>query len=573
MTYRIRDLGIISDRHSGAVIAKNGDVCWYCPGQFDSPSLFASLLDNEKGGVWSVNLPGNYETKRRYIEDSSVLETHFQSENDAFTLTDWMPLDDEFSGICRLFSSSSSSKKNTLIPAPGYGQDELKIRKINKTTININDNVFLMVSHPVMLEKEKIIFEIPANVKGWAVLADRQMKLDEGSLKSSLQKTRQNWNELNEGFSYEGPYKKEMLDSLRAIRQVTHRESGGIIAALTTSLPEVPGGERNYDYRYVWLRDASMIVSALTRAKINSEDEKRFLDFICSARGNLKDYSATPFVTVTKKAAPAESYLDFSGYLNSRPVRIGNNANEQLQLDAGSNILLAAKLIYGNTNTRDHWQVVEEIADFLAENWQQDDYGIWEEDIARQFTSSKVIMAVALEFISEYTENKSQKKRWLEAGKAIRDFVKSNCITRSGSYAVFAESEEVDITATLFPEWDYCPADTPEMMQTVKELEKKFSKNDLVYRNLLLFDEKKEGAFLAANFWMAQYWIMRKNIRKSKRYIEAALRYQNDLGLFAEEADPDSDAMLGNIPQSFVHASCIGAIIDFNNAFGKDPEN
>ncbi|MCF8402038.1 MAG: hypothetical protein K9G45_11805, partial [Bacteroidales bacterium] len=149
-------------------------------------------------------------------------------------------------------------------------------------------------------------------------------------------------------------------------------------------------------------------------------------------------------------------------------------------------------------------------------------------------------------------------------------FVKNNCITKSGSYAVFAGSEEVDITATLFPEWDYCPADTPEMVQTVKELEENFSNNDLVYRNLLLFDEKKEGAFLAANFWMAQYWIMRKNIEKSKRYIDAALKYQNDLGLFAEEADPGSDTMLGNIPQSFVHASCIGAIIDFSNAFGNE---
>ncbi|HKK10708.1 MAG TPA: glycoside hydrolase family 15 protein [Bacteroidales bacterium] len=174
----------------------------------------------------------------------------------------------------------------------------------------------------------------------------------------------------------------------------------------------------------------------------------------------------------------------------------------------------------------------------------------------------------------QYIENssaddESQKKRWLENANAIRHFVKNNCITHSGSYAVFSGSDEVDITATLFPEWDYCPADTPEMVHTVKELEENFSKNDLVYRNLLLFDEEKEGAFLAANFWMAQYWIMRKNIRKSKRYIEAALKYQNDLGLFAEEADPDSDAMLGNIPQSFVHASCIGAIIDFNNAFGN----
>ncbi len=571
MTYRIRDLGVISDRRSGAVIAKNGDVCWYCPGQFDNPSLFAALLDSRKGGVWKINIQGSSKIERHYIENSSVLETRFQTENDAFTITDWMPMHEDFSGICRLFSASSSSKENTISPAPGYGQETVNIRKIDDTTISINNTYFLMVSHPLKAEKEKIVFQIPANEQGWAVLTDKKMKISGNeALERSLQSTLKSWEEVSSGFSDDGTYKKEMLDSLRAIRQMTHEESGGIIAALTTSLPEVPGGERNYDYRYVWLRDASMIVSALTRAGTNGKDEKRFLDFICSARGNIKDYSTTPFVTVMKKAAPAEKFLDFSGYLNSKPVRIGNNANEQLQLDAGSNILLAAKLIYGNSDTRNHWHVVEEIADFLAANWQKDDFGIWEEDIARQFTSSKVIMTVALKFIAEYSHDESQKKCWLEATIAIRRFIENNCLTSTGIYAVFAGSEEVDITATLFPEWDYCPADSPAMILTVKELEKNFSKNDLVYRNLLLFDEKKEGTFLAANFWMAQYWIMRKDIQKSKRYIEAALNYQNDLGLFAEEADPDSDTMLGNILQSFVHASCIGAIIDFNNAFGKD---
>ncbi|MFW6370058.1 MAG: glycoside hydrolase family 15 protein [Bacteroidota bacterium] len=574
MFYKIRDLGVISDRRSGAVIAKNGDVCWYCPRQFDNPSLFASLLDSKNGGVWSVNPGKTYNTERKYIDNSSILETRFHSGTDEFKVTDWMPLQDDFFGICRLFSTSTVTRENILTPAPGYGQDKVQIRKMDNTKISINNNYFLMLSHPARVEDRKIVFEVPANEEGWAVLADREMKLTGNErIMKSLQHTLKNWTELGSDFNYEGPYKKDMLDSLRAIRQVTHEESGGIIAALTTSLPEVPGGERNYDYRYVWLRDASMIVSALTRAKINSEDERRFLDFICSARGYVKDYSTTPFVTVTKKAAPPERYLNFDGYMDSKPVRVGNNANEQLQLDAGSNILLAAKLIYGNTHSRDHWSVVAEIADFLAENWQQDDYGIWEEDIARQFTSSKVIMAVALRFISDYTEDDLQKKRWLDAKNAISHFIESECITNSGSYAVFAGSQEVDITATLYPEWEYCPADTPEMIQTVKELEEHYCERNLVYRNLLLFDEKKEGAFLAANFWMAQYWIMRDDYNKSKRYIDTALKYRNDLGLFAEEADPTSEAMLGNFPQSFVHASCIGAIIDFKNAFGNDSKD
>ena len=501
MSYTIRNLAVISDRRTAAIIDKYGDICWYCPGQFDEPSLFASLLDSKNGGVWSVNPGKTYNTERKYIDNSSILETRFHSVHDEFTVTDWMPLQEDFSGVCRLFSASAIARENTLFPAPGYGQEEVKIRKIDNTKISINNTWFLMLSHPARIENGKIVFEVPANEKGWAILADREIKLSGNErLMMSLQNTFKNWTKLSSDFNYEGSYKNDLLDSLRAIRQVTHEESGGIIAALTTSLPEVPGEERNYDYRYVWLRDASMIVSALTRAKINGEDEKRFLDFICSARGNVKDYSTTPFVTVAKKAAPPERYLNFEGYMDSKPVRVGNNANEQLQLDAGSNILLAAKLIYGNTHTRDHWSVVAEIADFLAENWQQDDYGIWEEDIARQFTSSKVIMSVALRFISDYTEDDAQKKRWLDAKKAINHFIENECITSSGSYAVFAGSQEVDITATLFPEWDYCRADTPEMIQTVKELEEHYCKNNLVYRNLLLFDEKKRGCLFGRKF-------------------------------------------------------------------------
>ncbi|HKK10496.1 MAG TPA: glycoside hydrolase family 15 protein, partial [Bacteroidales bacterium] len=436
MNYKIRNLGVISDRRSAAIIDKRGDICWYCPEQFDNPSLFASLLDAEKGGVWSLNLHDKYKVERGYIGNSSILETRFRTKGDTFTVTDWMPLNDDFLGICRVFSSSSVSRKNILAPAPGYGRETLEIRNINDTTISINNKYFLMISHPAHVENGRISFEIPANESGWAILTDREMNIkDDRQLKKSLQKTQNGWEELSSDFSYEGSYKKDMFDSLRAIRQVTHQESGGIIAALTTSLPEVPGGERNYDYRYVWLRDASMIVSALTRAQTNGKDQKRFLDFICSARGNVKDYSTTPFVTVNKQAAPAEEYLNFSGHLSSKPVRVGNNANEQLQWDAGSNILLAAKLIYGNTNTRIHWKVVAEIADSLAENWHHDDYGIWEEDIARQFTSSKVITAVALRFISDYSKDGTQKKRWLETAKAIRHFVENNCITSSGSYA------------------------------------------------------------------------------------------------------------------------------------------
>ncbi|MFP4367756.1 MAG: glycoside hydrolase family 15 protein [Bacteroidales bacterium] len=569
MEYKIRNMGMIGDRKSGALIDLHGDICWYCPEQFDAPSFFGSLLNGEKGGVWSLQIKDDFRVKRKYLGNSNIIESTFYSEDESLTVTDWMPMNDDFTGICRFFSPTAFGVTNVITPAPGYGREKVRLKKISDNIITVNDKYYLSFSHQTGISNNQILFDIPSGEEAWAILSEgEQGDMRKDKIKGSLVKTREAWDEIASYVSYKGPYQEDVYDSLRAIRQLTHEESGGIIAALTTSLPEVPGGERNYDYRYVWLRDASMIVSALIRAGSKGEDEKRFLGFICSSRENIQDYSTTPFVTIHRKPAPPEQYLDFSGYMNSKPVRLGNNANEQLQLDAGSNILLAAKLIYENYNIRSHWDTVKEITSFLVHNWHKDDYGIWEEDIARQFTSSKVIMAVALEYISEYTTNKEQEKLWQNTAAKIRAFIQKECITSSGAYAVFAGSEEVDITSALFPEWGFCEADTPEMIKTISELEAGFCRNDLAYRNLLLFDERKEGAFLAASFWMAQYWIMRDNYVKSKGYIDAALKYKNDLGLFSEEADPDSETMLGNFPQSFVHASFIGAAIDFNAKFG-----
>ena len=570
MNYKIRNMGMIGNRQTGALIDLYGDICWYCPDQFDAPSFFASLLDDEKGGVWSLQIKENFNVKRRYIGNSNIIESTFQSGEDSLTLTDWMPLRADFTGVCRLFSPSFLTVTNLIVPAPGYGMEGVKLKKLNDNTITVNDKYYLTFSHYSRIKGKHILFDIPPGEEAWAVLSGEELGVEaDKKLKRSLKRTLEAWDEIASSFSYTGPYQEDVYDSVRAIRQLTHEKSGGIIAALTTSLPEVPGGERNYDYRYVWLRDASMIVSALTRAGSKGDDEKHFLDFICSSRINIKDYSRTPFVTIHGEPAQPEQYLNFSGYLNSKPVRIGNNANEQLQLDAGSNILLAAKLIYENYNVRTHWDTVKEIASFLGNNWDKDDYGIWEEDIARQFTSSKVIMAVALEYIAAHSTIEEQKHFWLDTASKIRNFIQKECITSYGAYAVFAGSEEVDITSALFPEWGFCEPDTQEMIETIAELESSFCENNLVYRNLLMFDEKKEGSFLAGNFWMAQYWIMRDNYTKSKSYIDAALKYKNDLGLFSEEADPWSETLLGNFPQSFVHAAFIGAAVDFNIAFGK----
>jgi GH15 family glucan-1,4-alpha-glucosidase len=312
-----------------------------------------------------------------------------------------------------------------------------------------------------------------------------------------------------------------------------------------------------------------MIVSALTRAGSDGFEERRFLDYICATRSNnpTAGLPLAPFSAVDMGPADEEVQLDhLTGYQDSRPVQVGNGAREQLQLDSYGNVLLAAKLIYGRFNTREHWDTVEALAEYLAGQWREPDYGIWEEREMRQYTSSKVITAVALEYIAEYCEDQGQEQRWRAAAADIREYVAAECINSEGAYAAVAGGEAVDVTAVLFPVWAYEAADTPAMLVTIAAIERDLADGDLYRRHLELYDEKKEGAFLASTIWVAQYWVMRGELGKTRRILNAVLEYSNDLGQISEMADTRNHRLLGNFPQTFVQAAFIGAVIDLKAA-------
>jgi len=568
---RLRDLALIGDRRTAALLTRHGDVMWYCPGRFDRPSLFAALLDTERGGAWRLELTSAEPAGRRYIEDSAVSETQFKSPNGPLTLTDFMPYGEGSpNGICRRLSPAPSDVTFALHPAPDYARRQATLRA-EGGAVQIDNRHVLYASHPLSVTNGVVRWTVPAGEQGWAALLDGEVdapSLDQ--LDVWLERTLESWREVASHTTYRGPYELEVAASLRALRLLTFEDNGGIIAAPTTSLPEVVGGERNYDYRYVWLRDAGMIVSALTRAGSDGTEERRFLKFICATnQRDIGDLPLAPFATLDGEAAPKEEKLDLAGYRNSQPVVIGNGANDQLQLDAYGNVLLAAKLIYGRFETREHWPLVARVADYLAENWAEPDYGIWEERDKRQYTSSKVIAACGLEFIAPYAEDEAQARRWRKAAEDIRAFVEARCLTSEGAYAAVAGGEAVDVSAALFPVWTYTDPDTPEMLATMRAIERDLAEGQLYRRHLERFDSAHEGAFLAGTFWVAQYWIMR-DVTRARTILEAALAYANDLGFFAEEADPASGEMLGNFPQTFVHAAFIGAVIDLKTALEDD---
>ncbi|MDF7814782.1 glycoside hydrolase family 15 protein [Hymenobacter sp. YC55] len=562
----IHALAVVSDRHTCALLDEQGTLCWYCPQRFDSSAVLSLLLDAEQGGYWSVAGADQQFVGRAYIERSSILTTEFTVAGQPFRITDWMPLDENFTGLCRQFSVAPAPLTVTLRLRPEYGLHATAAELgPTDTTVHFPElGLWLKASHPVRQVADTLVFTVPAGESGWAVLTETGAvvpELSEARLVASRQHTLQGWRKLAALLPYEGPYEQPVLDSIRAVQQLTYQETGGIIAAATTSLPEVPGGQRNYDYRYVWMRDVSLIVSALLQLDAVGQPEKSFIEFLAHARRENQQVQLTPFYAVDKTKPISPRELALAGYEHSQPVLVGNTATHQLQLDAHANVLLAAKLLYDRFGEKKEWEMVAQVADFLAENWARDDNGIWEEGATKPYTSSKVLAARGLQFIADYADTLEQAERWRQAADEIRTFVDQHCLTESGAYAVYAGSQEVDITAVQFPLWTYCAPDSPEMLATIREIEQHWSRDNLYWRRLEEFDSHQEGAFLAGTCWMAHYYAVAGNLDKARQILDAVLRYQNDLGFFAEEAGVDSGAqMLGNFPQTFVHSSFICAV-------------
>ncbi|MDN5869548.1 MAG: glycoside hydrolase family 15 protein [Nitrococcus sp.] len=570
----IRDLGLIGNRRSVAAIDRWGNIVWYCPGRFDRPSLFASLL-HPAAGAWRIHVKGAEPLKRRYIGESAVLETKLQMAGGTWRLTDWMSADSQTTMLCRQMGLAPRQAMVELLPRPGYGQRPPRPERQDKAVL-IDEQHYLYASVDPELDGDTIRFRIPQGSSAWFVLADSPLAVvNARTLRASREATLRYWDALHRQTNYSGPYERQVKDSLRALRLLTFEDNGGIIAAATLGLPEVLGGSRNYDYRYVWLRDAAMIVSALVRAGSEGMEERRFLTFLCDARERLRDHGSVrltlpPFTTLDGKMAPETSELPWRGYRDSSPVLLGNDAGQQLQLDGIANVLLAAKLIYNNYDTREHWETVAELADYLAAHWHEPDHGLWEERQTAQYTTGKVVSAVALRFIAEHADDPRQAGRWRKAVERIHAFVARHCVTTDGAYAAVAGGQAVDVSAALYPVWDFCPADSPEMQATIRRLEREASPDGLLYRrHLECFDAGREGVFLAGTLWVAQYWVMREELEKAQRILAAVFDCANDLGLFAEEAEPVSREMLGNFPQTFVHAALVGLAVDLKAAIAS----
>jgi len=568
----IRDLAVISDRRSCALLNKQGDIVWYCPNRFDAAAIFSSLLDTAEGGSWTIRADHKDFLGRRYEGRSSVIHSNFAINGNGFTITDFMAMDADASGICRIFSTAPGAIHHNIKIKGDYGLRQESYRQISATTICIDESgLFLHSSHPLSIDGGSIRLIVGKGERSWAYLGIAN-ELDEDRMHELLEITLQKWRELETLVDYHGPYENQVRYSLRALQQMVYEPSGGIIAAATTSLPEVIAGERNYDYRYVWVRDAALITSSLTQIITNGELEEKFLAFISGAMEKNREEHASCFYAVDGSTLSDKvRQLPLAGYFGSRPVQVGNSAAKQFQLDAEANVLIACSIIYQKSGEIIYWDTVEKIADYICRSWQRKDNGIWEEEQIQHYTSSKAFAARGLELIAPYQSNEQVRKKWLENASMIRAFISEKCITKKGAFSVYPGSDKVDIACALFVPFGIYNAKDPNMLATIAELETNYSDQQLYRRNLLEFDASKEGVFLAGSCWIAHYYAIAGNIQQSKTIIDRVLDYSNDLGYFAEEADTKSGQLLGNFPQTFVHSSFICAVNAYKQALvGKE---
>ena len=557
----LRELALIGDRRTAALVHRNGDVLWYCPGRFDYPSVFGALLD-PAAGAWRVKLPKAVPLSRRYREESAVLETRLRSPGGEWAFTDWMPMAEGAPGaICRRFTAAPLKAEIVLEPRPDFGRAAVSYRQQGQLVV-INERLYLYASHPPRVDADGLHFEIPAGDAGWMMLADAPVaEPSQGLLDRWRRETMENWQRLAESSGYLGPYAHEVRDSLRALRLLTHRASGGVIAAASLGLPASVGAD-NHDQRHVRLRDAGMIAEALLAVGGDGGELRRLLEFLARLRENTGRLPLPAGASLDFAAPAPATALGWQGILDSHPVWLGDDCASRAQLTGMGSMLMAAAGAYGRAGRLEHYREAAEVADFVAEHWQQPDHGFWDDSEPGQYTVAKVAAAVGLERLAAFADRPGRAAGWKSAAGEIRQFVERECKTREGAYAAAAGSDSVDLTAALFPLWRYCQANSPAMRSTAAVITRELSADGLLYRR----SPNSSTVDVACGFWMARYWILRGELEKARQLIDAGLRFTTDLGLLPEAAEPASGRLLGNLPQSAAHAALVSAVVDLRKA-------
>jgi len=592
---KIQDYALIGDGRSAALISNRGSIDWLCWPRFDSPSIFGAIIDPKTGGRWSICPLGEAQFSRRYLDNTNVLETTFSQESGKIALTDFMPVTSEEKKQSFLWPEHelvrqikcTQGEMELIVdfdPRLDYGRVAPKIKDAGKLgwRIDIGKCVFMLRSDieiPQRTEKHlsakfKLrVGDIIAFSLTFSAEAPGVVPVLVELVGKKLNLTIEWWRQWASQSDYRGPYERQVTRSALLLKLLSYAPSGAIVAAPTTSLPERIGGHLNWDYRFAWLRDASFTVHALFGLGYK-DDAKAFVDWLLHAT-RLTRPELRVVYNVFGERPPSERELSSSrGYAGSRPVRIGNAASEQVQLDMYGEVVEAVShFVRGSEKLdRDVQKMLRQCAEYVCEHWREADNGIWEaRDERRHYTHSRLMCWVALDRILKMqargqlhgiSVGKCESER-----KRIREEIETHCWNSElEAYTQASGSNVIDASALLLAYHGFEDASSQRMQKTHQRIRDRLvPRTGLVHRNEQSKD-RHEGAFAVCSFWEADFLALSGNLSKAAEVFEAALGYANDVDLLAEEIDPESSDALGNFPQGFTHLGLINAALSLRES-------
>ena len=584
MASRIEDYGLIGNTRTAALVSRSGSIDWFCAPRFDSDACFSALIGYDEHGCWAIRpAVAIRESRQRYRGETMILETEFVCEGGTVRVTDFMPVEasEDRSDLVRIIEGLEGQVPlEVLLDVRfGYGEDAPWITRTNEGLLFIAGPNALVLRGPgeprpadgrvMSVITVRAGDRIPLQLSWYPSHEEPPPALDEPA---ALASTESFWSTWARRCTYEGRWRDLVIRSLLTLKAMTYAPTGGIVAAPTTSLPEEIGGVRNWDYRYCWLRDASLTLDALMVGGYLDE-ARAFRDWL------LRTVAGDPAdLQIMYDIAGARRLTEFElpwlpGYEGSKPVRVGNAASGQFQLDVYGEALacLYSGRKMGLTGRSDSWEPYKQLINFLEKAWQRPDDGIWEvRGGRRHFTHSKVMAWVAVDrtvrTIEELGQGGDEGRAMLPHLAALRERIHAEVCDRGFNPRVNAftqsyGSDALDASVLVIPHYGFLPARDPRMVGTVAAIEKGLMRDGFVLRYATEAGADglpgSEGAFLACSFWLAENYAYAGRIDDAEKLFDRLIGLRNHLGLFSEEYEPKLRRQIGNFPQAFTHLAFI----------------
>jgi len=601
----IEHYGIIGDMRTVALVGKNGSIDWMCLPNFDSPSVFAAILDDAKGGAFWLGPESGYEVKQMYLPNTNVLITRFFADEGMAEVTDFMSIGREAGGetdqsahqLVRIVKAVRGPVHFRMRCTPAFDY----ARQTHQTTLGIDATSALFASpgqqfalrstHTMELVEGGVQarFALQGSEQAVFILRHREGHAQPDFLdapvdgEALLNETVRFWRAWAAQSRYHGRWRETVMRSALVLKLLTFLPTGAIVAAPTTSLPEQVGGVRNWDYRYTWVRDAAFTVYSLIRLGY-TEEAAAFAHFMQERAKEEDPQSSTGPLNVLygidgRHEAPEETLDHLAGYRGSKPVRIGNAAVGHLQLDIYGELMDALYLYdkYGSPLSYDMWSQIERMLDWLAKNWNQPDQSIWEvRGGRRQFTYSKLQCWVALDRGLRLSRKRSfptEVFSWLnERNKIYRAIMEQGWNEQAGAFMQYFGGDAVDASTLMMPLMLFVSPKDPRIVSTISRIREELAADSLVRRYEIGKAARdglpgSEGFFSVCSFWLVEAMARAGYVEEAQLLFEKLLSYANHLGLFSEEISLKGE-LLGNFPQALTHLGLISAAHNLDRELG-----